>query len=182
MVSWTQVTPLVVAILFLLPAAFLDIRFRRIPNWLSLGGFLVGCVAQGLIVGLEGMGFALGAGFLLLAMLFPFFVLGWLGAGDVKLIAAVGAICGTFTLALKALAAIVIVGALIALLVLAWRKGLKKFLERVFYSLALTVMTRRVRLVESDEELGSGDLPYAVAIAIGGIAVLLAETMGLSYF
>ena len=173
-----QIAPLFVAVMVLVPAAFQDVRCRRIPNLLSLGGFLVGCVAHGVIEGWMGAGIAFAAGFLLLVCLFPFFVLGWLGAGDVKLIAAVGAICGSFPLALMALGAIVIAGALLAVVVLAWRKGLKKFLVRTGESVVMSFMTRRLHYVSSTEADAPGDLPYAVAVAAGGIIVLTAQLIG----
>ncbi|MBL4821893.1 MAG: prepilin peptidase [Gammaproteobacteria bacterium] len=177
--SWAQFTPVVVATAVLIPSAFQDIRSRRIPNLLSLGGFVVGCVANGVMTGWAGAGTAFAAGFLVLALMFPFFVVGWMGAGDVKLIGAVGAICGSISLALIALIAIVSIGALMSLVVLAWRKGLKDYLQRLFVAFSLTLMARRLHYLSSAESASSGELPYAVAIASGAIAVLLASAFGL---
>src|SRR5580692_9205637 len=75
-------------------AAVFDIRYRRIPNWLVLAGIIVGFAWNvyasgwsGLLRALEG----LGLGFILY---FPLYLLRARGAGDVKLLAAVGAITG----------------------------------------------------------------------------------------
>lgn len=76
-------------------ACWFDVRTRRIPNWLTfpaaLGGLLATTVAHG------GPGtVASAAGFLLgLALFFPIFYLKGLGAGDVKLMGALGAWLGT---------------------------------------------------------------------------------------
>jgi prepilin peptidase CpaA len=85
-------------------AAYYDIRYRRIPNWLVLAGLIVGIVwnafagafsgtalSGGIWSGLLRAGEGLGLGF---ALLFPFYLIRALGAGDVKLMAAIGAIAG----------------------------------------------------------------------------------------
>src|SRR5580692_6343045 len=77
-------------------AAVFDIRYRRIPNWLVLAGIIVGLAwnvyssdhwSSGLLRSLKG----LGLGFILY---FPLYLIRARGAGDVKLLAAVGAITG----------------------------------------------------------------------------------------
>src|SRR4051812_38165028 len=78
-----------------LVAAGYDIRYRRIPNWLVLAGIVTG-FAWNLFYssGWSGLGHAaagLGLGF---ALYFPLYLLRARGAGDVKLLAAVGAIAG----------------------------------------------------------------------------------------
>ena len=80
--------------ILILLAAFFDIRFRRIPNWLVLAGIVAGFAWNGSSTGLSGLGRAaagLGLGF---ALYFPLYLLRARGAGDVKLLAAVGAITG----------------------------------------------------------------------------------------
>src|SRR3569833_3024733 len=77
-----------------LTAAVYDIRFRSIANWLVLGGIIAGFAWSLYSGGLSGLGLAaegLGLGF---ALYFPLYLLKARGAGDVKLLAAVGAIVG----------------------------------------------------------------------------------------
>src|SRR3954462_12249045 len=81
------------AILTLVAAGY-DIRYRRIPNWLVLAGILTGFAWNLYFSGWSGLGHAaagLGLGF---ALYFPFYLLRARGAGDVKLLAAIGAITG----------------------------------------------------------------------------------------
>lgn len=74
-------------------AAFSDIRSRTIPNWLTLGGIVAGFAVNWYASGAPGLKTA-GLGFLAsLAFLIPF-ALGFLGGGDVKLMAAVGTFAG----------------------------------------------------------------------------------------
>jgi prepilin peptidase CpaA len=75
-------------------AALLDWRSRRIPNWLTVPGLLSGVVVHALIAGWLGALFALKGAGLALILLLPLVALRALGAGDWKLMGAVGAFVG----------------------------------------------------------------------------------------
>jgi prepilin peptidase CpaA len=85
----------VILLSLVLGAAVYDVRYRRIPNWISAGGVVIGLALNtflyqgwpGLRFGLLGM--ALGFG-----IYFVLYALHAMGAGDVKLMAAVGSLVG----------------------------------------------------------------------------------------
>jgi prepilin peptidase CpaA len=85
---WT----LTLALTFL--AALLDWRSRRIPNWLTVPGLLSGVLIHALIGGWHGTLFALKGAGLALLILLPLVIMRALGAGDWKLMGAVGAFVG----------------------------------------------------------------------------------------
>lgn len=88
--DWIQVT----LITLVLVAAVIDVRTRRIPNWLSGAGMLAGFGLQGTLRGWKGLeDAALGAGLAFLVY-FILFALRAMGGGDVKLMTAVGALAG----------------------------------------------------------------------------------------
>ena len=75
-------------------AGWMDWRSRRIPNWLTVPGLFVGVAANALVWGWAGAKASLlGAGLGLLLLL-PFVLIRSLGAGDWKLVGAVGAFLG----------------------------------------------------------------------------------------
>lgn len=75
-------------------AALLDWRSRRIPNWLTVPGLLSGVLVHTLLAGWHGTLFALEGAGLALILLLPLVWLRALGAGDWKLMGAVGAFVG----------------------------------------------------------------------------------------
>lgn len=92
----TYPRPIIQALLLLvvIPAALFDSRQRRVPNWLALAGLLLGIGLNtflyenaGLWTSLKGLGLAC-------LIYFPLYLLRGMGAGDVKLMAAIGAIAG----------------------------------------------------------------------------------------
>jgi prepilin peptidase CpaA len=89
------VTPFEGAALALAAAACVtDLRSRRIPNVLSIGGAALALSASFLVYGVAGLGQSVLGWLVGCAAFLPFFLLGGMGAGDVKLLAALGAWLG----------------------------------------------------------------------------------------
>ncbi len=141
-----------------------DIASRRIPNALALALVVSGACAAATVlrapVGLEGAaaGFALG-----LALWAPFWLMRVLGAGDVKLAAAIGAWLGPAGV-LEASVLAALAGGLLALGVLARRKRVVAMATSIaLWAAAL----RRGQLTKPPVDEKADLLPYGVALAAG---------------
>lgn len=91
-----------------------DLLTKKIPNWITFTGAALGLIAQFWLLGLPGLldGFlGLGLGF---ALYFPIYAFGYMGAGDVKLLMAVGAWLGWHG-CFQVAAGAVVIGAIFAL-------------------------------------------------------------------
>lgn len=128
-------------ILLLACAVWNDCRRQRVPNWATATGVVAGL---GLSAARGGWGSAFGGGAgdcpvcllnsltaaaLLFAVFFVAYVLGGMGAGDVKLMTAVGALTGVH-FSLWAALHIAIAGLPLALFFMVWRGDLKDGLRR----------------------------------------------------
>jgi prepilin peptidase CpaA len=162
-------------LVFLLPILFVaviyDTRYYRIPNWLTLSGWMLAPVLHVLVAGGAGLLSATSGLAIALAMSLPFWLCAWMGAGDVKLIAMIGGFVGS-PLVFPVLLAIAVSGAVLALLALLWRGHLFQTLSRFSTTLGLTLSTRNIIYVEPNAAEREVRLPYAVAISVGTITGL----------
>jgi prepilin peptidase CpaA len=89
----TQVIP-VAATAVAICAAITDVRERRIPNRLTYAAMITGVALQGVLHGWRGLLASVGGGLLFGGVFMLFYLVRAMGAGDVKLAAALGCIIG----------------------------------------------------------------------------------------
>lgn len=169
--------PLPVAFLLLITAisaALFDLWRRRIPNWLVVSGAAAGFAVNSWLGGLAGARTAAAGFAVALAVYIPLFAIRAMGAGDVKLMAAVGAFTGPINwLILFLLTALA--GGILALALVIWKGRLGETLRNVG-----TILGELARLrapYEKKRELDVRDpravtLPHGVVIAVGTILFL----------
>ena len=150
-----------------LVATVVDIRTRRIPNDLTatMAGIGVGLAATGISgvpLWASMLGFAIG-----LALMMPGHLLGATGAGDVKLMAAVGAIVGP-ALVVSAFLFTAIAGGVLAVVVALRRRRLAATFEGAGRLIAGSGVTHEIRAASPASRFA-----YGPAIAVGSIAALL---------
>jgi prepilin peptidase CpaA len=179
-----QIT-LAVLIPGILYASWVDFAQRRVPNWLNAALAITGLAVQGLAFGwyMHGVG-GLGWGLLGLATGFGVLIVPWLmhgmGAGDVKLMAAIGCWLGPW-LTLLSFAVGALIGGLVAV-VMIYTTG------RTVHALTnlQTIMTKMRRFETAFGEFGGAKsfgntsqlLPYGVPLTAGTIGILLTYYIG----
>ena len=157
----------------LLVAAVIDVRESRIPNWLTLSLAAFGMGVHSWVHGLEGFVFSLeglGVGFVCLIL---FYAKGGMGAGDVKLLGAIGSILGPGQVVF-AFAFAAILGGLYSLALLCDQGGLGHARDRVFLLLSTLRMTRTVPVVDGHQHSPQPKLRYALVLGLGTV---IAQTL-----
>jgi prepilin peptidase CpaA len=154
-----------VAVVLALAAGWTDWRSRRIPNWLTVPGLLVGVLLNVIAAGWPGLKTSLlGAGLGLLVLL-PFVFLRSLGAGDWKLAGALGAFVGPAVLADLLMGSIFVAGIMALGLVI--YKGRFLATMRNIGRLLRSMLTFHMPGPEvSLDNPESQKVPYGVALAL----------------
>jgi prepilin peptidase CpaA len=148
-------------------ACVTDLRQARIPNTLTFGAAAAGLAFH--LLAPQGLGFAFaGAGMLAgLLVFFPFFALGAMGAGDVKLMAALGVWVG-WQPALNVALYGALAGGVLAVVVAMWQGYLREALRNIRALLSYWRLAGLKPLPELTLEAGKGlRLPYALPIMAG---------------
>jgi len=164
-----QPMPLLFAALFLVLICVTDTLRGKIPNFACLTAILAAFSWHGMHAGWSGVWFALlglVAGFFLL--LLPY-LLGGMGAGDVKALAALGALLGAAAI-FQVFLYTALAGGALAVLQMIFRNGTLKSLRAGFDRLRLFLYTRDPGLLRPGHDTRSQRFPYAAAIALGFLA------------
>ncbi|EYS89222.1 peptidase A24 [Cupriavidus sp. SK-4] len=158
-----------------LTAAAIDLHRRRIPNWLTFGALIAALPMMAAMHGLAAGSLAWLLGWTAgLVLLLPFYLMRGMAAGDVKLMAAVGAWLGVSMVLKIALATCVIGGIWALIQVLATGQG-RSTLARVGHML-IAALVPGSRPVQPQAGASAGSMPYGVVIAAGTLTMLFAGT------
>ena len=169
--------PLAVQVLIALVvifAAITDIRTRKVPNWLTFSGLIVAIALNTFLFELAGLWFSLKGLGLAFGLYFVLYLLRAMGAGDVKLMAFLGAAAGWRQLGILFLTAIL--GGIVGVLLVLTRGRLRKTfanIASIFSSLGLGQAPYKDN-PELDVRSSQGlRLPHAVMIACGALGFLV---------
>ncbi len=161
-------------------ASWIDYAERRVPNWLNLALLIVGFALQGIYFGTSG----LAAGALGMLTGFGVLIIPWLmhgmGAGDVKLMAAIGVFLGP-VLTFYSFALGAVIGAITAVIMIVSTGRTSMACANLN-----VIMNKCSRVSTMFSEYGSAKsfgttsqlLPYGVPLTGGTLIVLAAKTMG----
>ncbi len=164
----------------ILYASWIDYAERRVPNWLNATIAVIGLSFQTAYFGLDGFGWGMAGLWIGFALLIVPWLMHGMGAGDVKLMMAIGAWLGPW-LTIYSFAAGAVIGGIAAIIMIATTGRAVHA-----YTNLQTIMTKMRRFDTAFGEFGGaktfGDtsqlLPYGVPLTAGTLAVLLTHYFG----
>jgi prepilin peptidase CpaA len=146
---------------------YYDVRYRRIPNAFVLAALAAGLAMNGIFGGLPGVAASLGGCGLAFVLMFILHIFGAMGAGDVKLFAAIGAVTGA-QLVVPTFLVVVLTGGLLAIVSVIRAGTVISTLHRV-----LQIFVGMLPGWEMPKFAVPADrthtIPYGVAITMGSI-------------
>jgi prepilin peptidase CpaA len=158
------------AVLVALVGAVIDVRTARIPNRLTYSALLMALIVRTAFLGLTGLksgalGMLVAGGLFLLL-----FVLGAMGGGDMKLMAAVGAWVGS-TQVMNLILTAALAGGVLAIGRMIFSKAvgqtLRNTMQLLFYRFTSGLQPHPELNIQSS---GSQRVPFGVAIAVGALS------------
>ncbi len=167
--------PAIVAFAFLLPLAlvitYYDVRYRRIPNPFVLATLLTGLAVNALGGGAWGALASLGGCALAFGLMFVLHVFGAMGAGDVKLFAAIGSLVGA-SLVVPTFFVVVLTGGALGFVTMFRAGAVRSTLHNtLMLILGLLPGWKMPRLAVPADRRKT--IPYGVAITFGSLISLL---------
>jgi prepilin peptidase CpaA len=168
---------LVGAVLLAAIAGFTDLRSRRIPNWLTVSGLVVGIAVRVFFQGWLGVKTSLLGVVVGLGLLLPFVLLRSLGAGDWKLAGALGAYAGPALLTDLLILSIFVAGLMAAALVI-YKGRVRETMRNIGHILVSLVTFRLPGARVSLDNPDALKVPYGVALALTVILYAAAHAWG----
>jgi prepilin peptidase CpaA len=159
-------------VVLVLGAVYSDLRWRKIPNCLTLPAIVLGLVLNFLDNSWTGLAFSF-FGFLVgLALFLLPFILGGMGAGDVKFLSAIGAFLGAkavFSVFLYACLA----GGVIAVYFIVTQKRVKQTIKNLWLFLKYILFFGSPEIGAELFKNPVGHIPYGLAVGMGAIGYLI---------
>jgi prepilin peptidase CpaA len=148
-------------------SAIVDFRAQKIPNLITFPAAAIALFYHFFTHGFDGLifstlGLAAGIGLLIIP-----YILGGMGAGDAKLMGAVGAILGSKGVFIAFLLSALVGGLYAVIIILLNKKQFKGFFNKHLITLKLFILTRKFIPDPVEENKNKPKLCYGVAIALG---------------
>ncbi|MEX1200217.1 MAG: prepilin peptidase [Methylophaga sp.] len=158
--------------LWLMVCAFVDLRWRKLPNWLTFGAYLLAVLVfilmkQNLLG--SSINSSLWAWILALILTMPAYAFRWLGAGDVKMLSALGLMTGLHFMLMSFVIAGLIAGFLV----------IYSTLSRRFVPYMNLHLTKHGWQLPAKTIFNGKSLPFGSLMAFGGLLMLVFHATGI---
>ena len=155
----------------LVVAAVIDGKQLKVPNWITFPMILSGWGFNAAVLGWEGLGLSLLGTVVGLGLLLPAYAIGGMGAGDVKLLAGVGAWVGS-TVTFYSFCLSAVIGGVIAIAMIVFQRGWARHKSQflvILNEIATVGSPTELSAIAADRKSSMLLLPYGIPIAIGTI-------------
>lgn len=159
-------------------AGITDWRSRRIPNWLTVPGLLFGVAVSFWLQSWMGLKESLLGAALGLGLLLPFVLVRALGAGDWKLVGALGAWLGPARLVTVMVVSIFVAG-LMALGLIIWKKRVLETARNMGQMLAAYFQLRLPGTELTLDNPHAAKVPFGVAVACSMVIYAIQQAWSL---
>lgn len=163
---------IIILLSILLPATVFDIKYRKIPNFISMSGWIIGPLLFALSDSLPGILSSVYGFLTIFGITIPFYMIRMMGAGDIKLMASIGAIVG-IEYALPVLTGIVLSGGVMGLIVMVYQRVLVDAFRRYGGMVGISMTMKKPVYLEPNEKEKNLVMPYALPITIGTFLSLI---------
>lgn len=152
-----------------------DIKAMKIPNKCTFVFLILGVITNTAFLGPPGIIRSFKGILLVFILVIVPYIIGGIGGGDVKMLAAIGSI-GGHLFAVRTIVFTAIIGAIISFCILVYEKRLKTGLANVWKYICSTVLIQRVIVIEESKDK-IVYFPYGIAISAGTILTFAANML-----
>lgn len=149
-------------------AGIIDSKKQKIPNYLTFPTVITAFVYHFYLTGMDGLFFSISGMFTGIALLIVPYIMGGMGAGDVKLLGAIGAFIGYKSVFFVFLFTALFGGLYAILALVSYEKSLIKFLKKAFHTVLSVVLIKKHDPEPENQIKNKPRLCYGIAIALGG--------------
>jgi prepilin peptidase CpaA len=162
---------------FALIAGITDLRWRRIPNWLTYSAIPCAILLHGIASGWPGVKLSLLGTALGLGLLLPFVLIHSLGGGDWKLVGGLGAFFGPQRL-MTVLILTLLINGVMALGMIIWKRRVGQTFRNLGRMIGAFSMLRLPGPEMSIENPEAVKVPFGVAAAIAVLLYISSQPWG----
>lgn len=155
-----------------------DLRTYRIKNYITYSFMLAGLTANLAMEGPKGMIFSLQGIMLPVVGLILLYMMRVIGAGDIKLLSAVGAVMGAGFILSAMLYSFICGGIIASLIILIRRNGIERFKYLFSYMKSCLVSMELLPYADSQDKQDRGKFHFSIAVASGTAAAVIIGRFG----
>ena len=174
------VPKLIILLILLFLALLSDLRTYKIKNSITYAFMFVGLTANATMKGFEGIIFSLNGIMLPAVCLLILYIMKIIGAGDVKLLSAIGAIMGAGFAFHASVFSFLCGGVIASVIMLRRHNGAERFRYLILYIKNCLLSGLLLQYADFKDKQAGGRFHFSIAVAAGTVLVAVARGLDLA--